>query len=89
MDFIICRLYDRSLALDSNPGSYLLAHFDRQHTPVHDEGCAITLVINRFTFKSLARLQCVGKPNNHLGICTRALKNPGRLADDRGRVVTR
>ena len=45
---------DRPLALDGNPGDYFLANFDRQHTPVHDEGCAIFLVVDRLAFKFTA-----------------------------------
>ena len=79
---------DRPLALDGNPSSYFLANFDRQNTPEHDEGGAIFLVVDRLAFKFSPRLQRFGKPPNYLGIRTRSLKNPGRLADDFGRVVT-
>lgn len=47
---------NRPLALDSNPGGYFLANSDRQHPPVHDEGGAIFLVVDRLTFKSATRL---------------------------------
>ena len=83
------RLDDRALALDGNPSSYFLANFDRQNTPEHDEGGAIFLVVDRLAFKFAARLQRVGKPGDDFGISTRSLKNPRRLADDFGGIVSR
>jgi len=47
-----CYLSDnRPLALDGNPGGYFLANTYRQHPPVHDEGGAIFLVVDRLSFK--------------------------------------
>jgi hypothetical protein len=80
---------DRPLALDGNPSSYFLANFDRQNTPEHDEGGAIFLVVDRLAFKLATGLQRVGEPSDHFRIRSRALKNPRRIADDFGRVVTR
>ena len=70
-------LYRCPFSLDRDPGFYFFSGFDGEDSPVHNEGRAIFLVVDRLSFKFTARFERCSKAFCHLLVGTHTLENSG------------
>jgi hypothetical protein len=73
-------LNNRTFSLDRKPGFNLSTNFDWNHSPIHDEGSPVFLVVDGFSFEFLTSFQRCRKSIQNLFVGTFSLKNPGCFA---------